>query len=502
MKIALALLLSLSLVACGDDDDDDSNDGGRRDGDASTTPPITFAAYCDGFVDWYWTSLNHCYGDGPYPASGAAELKDNFREACLRAQPGVASGRLRFDGAVAADCIAALATVKCTQQPETITACDGVFESTVAEGASCYDAEARFFGIGGSSCANGLCAGDECPGHCIPYPELGAPCVFGQCAPEHACNAMDRCEVKKAEGEPCDGAFCADELACAMVSGALRCTRVAQEGEACSETLPCSGPATCSSGTCKVRVAVGEGCYLDEQCPNGTFCSGEGDARTCRAPGAVGAACTQDKECDPAVAVCSRRDGSAGTCLALPSVGSPCDNSGRCAPGAWCHHTDSAPNGLCESKGARGADCFDWGIVPTTSGCQTSLYCVRDGTCQPAGAMGEPCAVFELESCREGLYCTRETATCIPPSARDAQCNPFWPNTCQMGLGCHCGATGEEACGSTPPESTPTDTCKPLLEAGADCTRERECASEYCQPNESGRRVCIEPTPECVGPSS
>lgn len=484
--------------------DHDGATGDAASADAATPAPLELDAYCDVVADWYYGYLQGCYGKDGYPDADADARKAEWRDRCLLARHGVDGARLVYDAVQAARCSAALQAAECYGDLEP-PACQGVFVSDVELGADCYDDETRFFAIGATPCKDGLCvrAADACPGTCQAYPAAGAACLSGRCGPDHFCDPTDKCQPRRAEGETCDAADCVEGLACLQTSTAFTCLRPVPVGGACSADAPCAPPGNCISGECKRVGAAGDPCRVTFNCPDGLRCETAPGATeaTCMAPGDVGAPCQTDNHCDEPRLYCDTTPPAAGSCKARPGAGQPCHPSAGCAPGTWCQHTTAAPDGECVDIGGLGDDCTQYGDVPDPTGCGADLFCITNGTCAPQAAAGDPCAVWVFESCVEGTYCTRETGTCIAPSAMDAQCNPIWPNTCADGLGCGCSRADYNACGSSDPFSDPTDTCQPLLSLGEPCKRAPECDSKRCEADDRGAYRCAsdEPQPDCVG---
>jgi hypothetical protein len=146
-----------------------------------------------------------------------------------------------------------------------------------------------------SSCAAGLVcvAGDSGSGksgQCLPRRKLGESCEGrGQCV------GID-VECKKAEGAaagtcvplPGKGGTCVPPdfaagiyFTCALpydCSAAKVCTDPGSEGQPC--TLICAHGLTCSKGTCKAKLKLGDACSSSSQCQEGLVCT----SKKCAAP--------------------------------------------------------------------------------------------------------------------------------------------------------------------------------------------------------------------------
>lgn len=116
--------------------------------------------------------------------------------------PSIARGRSTFDGARAAECVAALRALSCAEYSARLTfmgdaplGCDPI-TGLVALGGACGAPW---------ECASGYCEGVDggVEGTCAPLPGAGAPCPTGQCADGLRCGATDTCTAPKADGEEC-----------------------------------------------------------------------------------------------------------------------------------------------------------------------------------------------------------------------------------------------------------------------------------------------------------
>lgn len=481
--------------------DPDAGPDAALDGSA-TASALTLEAYCQAFAAWYHPYLQRCYGSEPYPDERAAGLIAQWTERCEYAAGGVDAGRLSFDGEAAARCAAALPELACFIEFAGLPACQGVFTGNVAVDDACYADETRFFGIFADSCRGGLCLGDSCPQACEALPALGAACLEGRCAPAQYCDADNHCRERIAEGEPCDDAQCAAGLWCAKTQSGRRCLVPLPDGAACGPETACAGPGVCASGVCTLQVAASGPCLSSRNCSGDQHCEIAPDAYqgTCVPPGTTGATCNRDSAC-AAGYYCATAGANAGTCQPLIAIAMSCAGAGRCVEGAYCRFSDDTPDGVCAARVGDGQDCLVYGNIPEQRACLDGLFCTEDGTCHPQGGASEPCAAFVTGSCAEGLFCSRETGTCLAPAAQGAQCNPQWASTCQAGLGCACGQADYATCASTPRTSTPTDTCQPLLGLGDACKRDAECESKACQTQDNVSYRCVDAsgTGLCLG---
>lgn len=477
---------------------------GARDGSTPDAPPDVEAGpslpldqYCDALSNWYYDYLGRCYEADAYPESGREAYVGQTLERCLYARAAVDGGRLSYDGEAAARCVSAYQNVGCFGSFESIAECENVFAGRIAIGGDCYDDETRHFLVGENPCAEGLCLGDSCPQTCVAYPDVGDGCIQGRCGPEHYCDSDDRCRPRIARGKPCEGGDCASGLVCSDAGDSRICLPSAAIGSACSDEVACNRPGVCVEGSCQRVVGDGDPCFVPFNCAEDLACIVQDGASTCQPLGDAGGPCGRSSDCKPEF-YC-HRDGDLGTCAPYAEPGESCIEA-DCPNGYWCRYSEDGSTASCDPVGAEGADCLSFGSA-AGHGCQEGLFCVSTGLCAPAGALGDPCVVFDTESCAAGLYCSRETGLCAGPRARGETCNPLWPATCASSLGCHCGR--QENCDSTPSEPDPSDTCEPRLDDGARCYRGAECDSGQCGGDAASGPTCqpapADPEP-CLGP--
>ncbi len=177
---------------------------------------------------------------------------------------------------------------------------------------------------------------DECPGQCIPAPALGQSCVVS-CGPDAVCGSK--------------------------------------------------------SYVCQPRVAAGEACRDDEQCPVGMKCRG-----------GIG------------TTVCTARSD-----LALPQAGEPCTIDTGCAGLLVCLGVHNGSTGTCGALLSRGGACD---ATAEISGCQQFLACVS-GVCTPLPRVGDPCDPSNLTyPCPTG-WCDPSTSRCGAPKPDGASCDPM-----------------------------------------------------------------------------
>lgn len=237
-----------------------------------------------------------------------------------------------------------------------------------------------------------------------------------------------------------------DAVACASLStGVLtdvgRCGQaiVGQValGGACDDDLQCQPGAWCDvtaacPGTCQPRVAAGVACATNAACGPGLDCA----ADTCQALGQAGASCGSGLPDCAWGLVCDTSAGTPGVCQPLTfaaGAGASCRPAGGtlCQAGLVCALVASDPSTYqCEAPVAVGAACHR--AIP--SACPTGTVCVVPsgtlGACQPQGQAGQPCLTGSgvLFGCAPGAACDFDTDTCVAlvdngaACAVDAQC--------------------------------------------------------------------------------
>jgi hypothetical protein len=265
--------------------------GGSGSGDISLAdlPAAVTSRYCPIEV--------HC---GRYPDE--ATCRTASRSSLGQLQADVTAGTIKYDGAQAAACLAAVANetrdCRTSQMPgPPPPSCLATFTGTLPPGGACLSNEECASGACDlSSCAAACCRGSCMPGMPSQIP-LGGTCTgaAGTCVAGAFCDTSTtpfQCVPVLPAGSPCtDPDSCAAGLAC------LGSTRVC--GALAGEGAPCMGEGTCdlltdfcdsTTSTCKPRLGVGSDCD-----PNNDGCVGYGfcDQTTskCVALGRVGEPC-------------------------------------------------------------------------------------------------------------------------------------------------------------------------------------------------------------------
>lgn len=425
----------------------ESGSGGRQGEEG-----LALADFCDERSSVYFDYLQKCWGDDYYSEERRPEYVGNMVRRCSNTREAVETGRLEYDGERAEGCLASLEELDCAAGPDPAI-CQGIFAGLSEPGEDCFREETQLFFVGASTCKNGYCAGDSCPGTCEPLPATGEPCE-GSCAAEYYCDSKQRCAPIPALGEDCEG-ICEEGLIC--ISGACALLATNSEDE-CSEDVHCLTPTVCAHGACRERVELGDPCYFDSHCPSGTVCLNQ----ICATPAEAGEACAVDRNCAPGL-FCSTY-AEPPVCVPYAPLGEPCGGAsgGRCALEHACVIEGDDDEGTC------------WERVPE----------------------GESCAA-SAQLCDSDLYCSAERI-CLPPGGEGDTCWDMHP--CAAGLSCRCSEDNVEDCQFS--DQDDGDTCQPPLDDGEPCFRWGECASGECDlsgsdaPDEPGE--CVDTVVECL----
>jgi hypothetical protein len=221
-------------------------------------------------------------------------------------QAAIEAGKIRYDGASAPGCLAALAALPCDESAAEartpIEACERMLRGRLDVGDTCaFDLE-----CGSGSCDAPPCLPDTCcTGKCLPTrtAAAGAPCTADeQCVRGTFCGGGGTCTPLSGRGQPC------------------RADAHCEPGHACI------GASDLQDGACRAMPLLGESCPYLRCAEVGARCDA---AQRCVPLGLPGAPCTTDPDCSP-FALC----GPAGTCVDVPGLGAPC--SIDCAGEAWC----------------------------------------------------------------------------------------------------------------------------------------------------------------------
>jgi hypothetical protein len=294
----------------------------------------------------------------------------------------VAAGRVTYDGAAAASCLADLRDMSCTdfmllmlEDADPFVAC-GIVTGTIADGNDCN--------------------------------------LNSECVTEYA-----RCEREARDAPVCEAGICEAPL---------------PVGGNCSEGGRCVPGAICYEGACRSGLA-GSPCSRPEHCRHDYFCNNG----TCAADFSTNASCTDDSQCtypDSCIGL-ELPESTSGNCGRSDRENDPCDGRYRCGPGLWCDQgTDTASLGTCKPLPVAGEGC-----TPTEK-CRADARCDANGQCVEKGDPNATCR-DSSEGCHFGLYCSNElnqdaSGICLAPAPTN--------NACSYGGHCQSGFCEELVC--------------------------------------------------------
>lgn len=253
-------------------------------------PSTAYLSFCNEASAILAQKIDECFGSGGFIV-GKGVGPDCSGSILKRFE----TGRLLFDGTLAAQCLVEMRSESCL---DLLLApplpCSAAYTGTLAEGARC-EAE---------DCAAGLRCQlvNGCQGICGPRPPLHSPCSLeggATCPPGSVCVTDQRA-----------GPTCFPDL-----------------GAACTGSIGCAPTANCaSSGICMGRQP-GETCEEDAWCHPLTLCE---DGR-CQSLPHIGESCTRDGICPPSIARCV-----GGRCQLRHAVGEECRGPDDCVTGLEC----------------------------------------------------------------------------------------------------------------------------------------------------------------------
>lgn len=300
------------------------------------------------------------------PLADCADVHANVTGPVVGCDPAIVdavdAGRVRFDGAAAAQCHARARTT-CDTSRFTWD-CAGVFSGTRALGQACHlqaECGAGLWCDASTGTCPGVCAARLADGtpattsvscasgwlapladggtRCAAPPGPGDACLDGLCRPGLSC-AEGTCVEPVPAGGACDAGPCTFGTIC--VAGA--CTAWARRGEPCASQFfpvdagapPCQLGLACRAGVCGDALRDGESCREEpNRCGGGTRCSLT--TYRCARLGLAGAVCTSSADCD-------RLSCIDGACSRGQPEGAACDGAHPCVPGANC------VNGACAAR--------------------------------------------------------------------------------------------------------------------------------------------------------
>ncbi|MSP93024.1 MAG: hypothetical protein EXR79_14690 [Myxococcales bacterium] len=374
--------------------------------DAAQPAPIAFAALASAAASAICqANFKTCTPQDkmPYATQVGCVAAITAADAATFAKLGalVASGKLTYNGAAAAACLA-LAVEHCDELDfvDGPPICQTVFKGNAADGAACgFNVE----------CASNYCFSKEnCPGLCKKRVALG-----GKCGDDDKCVAGVVCfgglcvaDTPKDAGADCDPVKCKPGLYC---SSKAKCAPLNKIDAPCDIVGACTAGLQCidsgTGGLCKPMPKKGEPCTPDALSDASTQC-------------AVGLVCFND-------------GGEIGTCEPKTATGGACVNSTQC--GGWdVHCVGPTGKATCQQLSAKGGPCQPANVdIGEWSGCLDPWTC-SGGVCIDVPSAGQKCADDLLKSCADDLMCDLVTPKCVPLPGAGEKCS----GVCKAGFDC------------------------------------------------------------------
>ena len=477
--LPLALLLSLSLLACSGGSGKDAGSGGGGGAAGGTgggvgggtgggTALVPLASFCAVAAIKSCDHLQRC---GRVATAQVAECRAQFEARCAHQALATDAGALRYDAVAATDCVASNYNPPCYGGPEDLYDClDAVFQVAGRLGAPCE----------GRECLEGFCpaaagAAASCRA-CTAWFGLGDSCT----QPDSCNPAVGFCPLFSADGGP------------------TQCEPLRGPGGDCLTGLECAGRARCVSflaldaGTPRCGpIALGSPCANAGDCAVGAYCQGlrisADDVTTpgtCTARLALNAPCTNEQYDDGCL-------GAGATCLGHQCVtaqphtrplSAECDSYDQCPVGAYCTCAGpltadggiSVRDGNCLSQQGNTGACWE---EEAYSMCLPGLDCLPQGTCAPLRTEGQSCGPA-VGKCLGFLHCTQEltpgSPTCVAPRRPGQSC-------AELTLPC---ATGSFCLADA---GAPLGVCAVSFVPGAGCLSALECQSARCLEGDGGK---------------
>lgn len=363
MTLRPRLIVFASLVLCAACPGPSGGDGGAGGGTAGggaggggggTGGPVPFDELCDRLQTGLCGVLDRC---GAFSDAGNCDMFLGGSSCAAQQVSSIDAGRVRYDGAQAATCLASLSSATCDLAVlNGSPACDLTFVGLVPSGGVCAnDGECA----GGHFCRGNMLA---CGGICTAKIAVGQPVTFGETCVDGAVRFNGVCSLPVGgRGTPCDnpdGGFdtlpCAEPSFCASYTqadgGRTRACGVSDgvAGGVCSDrdagVSGCGGFTNCDTMTnrCLALAGVGATCparQFGSTCKVDLWCNGGVAPATCQPLSATGGPCVSDSSCRDGV--CNggsfSTDGglwTLGSCGAAPQLNQACRD--RCAAGLYC----------------------------------------------------------------------------------------------------------------------------------------------------------------------
>ena len=345
----LALLaLGVSLAAC-------SSSGGSTPTTDAPSATVDREDYAQRLAEWLCDDLAACCESSGESVDRATCVEVKRKAELHRVASEESHGVRAFDGAVAAECVAALGETpaacgserrvrRCFQTYDGVAglgdACGGKIQcrGSVSGDVACIEGRCTERLPAGEACADrpddrGRC--DVCRGdarcreatdgnhYCYGYEHRRRGVAGDPCVKDRTVQPPDPTQtVVLADCDLADGLRCSADGVCVAFA----------VGDACRSFIDCGAGARCESGACVPGLPAGETCTSRFDCGGGLYCQ------------------WNDVVCverHPVTNVCLQEDLVSGVCAVPSREGAACGRHVRCADGLVCPPTNPSGDGQC-----------------------------------------------------------------------------------------------------------------------------------------------------------
>jgi hypothetical protein len=326
MKRGVIMVVFVMLAACGED--------------SSGGPYIPIQMFDSAFHD---AQCKHAVACGEFPDQATCLKYSLTGTTGIFSSPqieaAVLAGKIYFDGARFASCVAFLAAETCDltdadgrDPPPEI--CKRLFRGTVAAGGACaFDGECTSE-VCNLACGQGTCCQGTCVGDTPPAPEvlssIGQSCQVNGCVAKSFCNPSKICTALKTASMACTSPGECDYGLDCIGTPTTTCRALPTLAQACPDGLCRDEGLHCTGGACLEVGLPGATCAVNSDCSPYFRCDA-GVTNRCIAYPAVGESCAQTFQCaDSATVYCSQLS---NMCTAVKAVGDACMNGIECGSG-------------------------------------------------------------------------------------------------------------------------------------------------------------------------
>lgn len=355
---ALALMALAALAAAC------SSGGGGATAPSTPSAEVSRDDYAQRLAEWLCDDLAACCDGAEQSVDRSACVEVKRKAELHRLASEESHGTRAFDGAVAAECMAALDETPASCGSERrVQRCFQTYDGIAALGEPCSGkVQCRGMVSGDVACIQGRCterlpAGERCEDrpddvgrcdvcrgdarcrqaasdgqyYCYGYTHLPRGAAGDRCVKDRDAHALPPGQspedaIVYAECLLEDGLTCSADGVCVRVGG---------PGEGCKFGFFCDRGLTCEAGTCVPGLAAGERCAGALGCGAGLYCRWTE---------------TVCNERHPVTGECLQENLVAGVCTAPSAEGETCGRHVDCAEGLVCSSPSSDADGRCVQK--------------------------------------------------------------------------------------------------------------------------------------------------------